>query len=85
MDVPRRTDAHPRRSAARLRRQARSDGSSLDSRPAGAAAPGRVALAAARRAQLEQVRAAVRLRLAAIQRQRRELAARRKPPAAGGR
>ena len=74
MDVPRRTDARARQSAA-----------SLEPRARGAEAPGRVALAAARRAQLEQVRAAVRLRLAAIQRQRHELAARRKPPAAGGR
>ena len=74
MDVPRRTDAHARPSAPSRKPQA-----------GGEAAPGRVALAAARRAQLEQVRAAVRLRLAAIQRQRQELAARRKPPAAGDR
>jgi hypothetical protein len=63
----------------------RTDSRRRDPRPAGAAAAGRAALAAARRAQLEQVRAAVRLRLAAIQRHRQELAARRKPPAAGGR
>jgi len=63
----------------------RTDSRARHRRPAAAASPGRAALAAARRAQLEQVRAAVRLRLAAIQRQRHELAARRKPPAAGGR
>lgn len=85
MDVPRRTDSRARPSAAGLKPQGMSDGSRLDPRPAAAASPGRAALAAARRAQLEQVRAAVRLRLAAIQRQRHELAARRKPPAAGDR
>ena len=63
----------------------RIDSRARDPHPDGAAAAGRAAFAAARRAQIEQVRAAVRLRLAAIQRQRHELAARRKPPATGGR
>jgi hypothetical protein len=63
----------------------RTDRRGRDPQLAGAAAAGRVALAAARRAQLEQVRAATRMRLAAIQRHRQELAGRRRPPAGGDR
>jgi hypothetical protein len=63
----------------------RTDPRARDPRTASADAAGRLALAAARRAQLDHVRAAVRLRLAAIQRQRQELAGRRKPRAGGGR
>jgi hypothetical protein len=63
----------------------RTDRGSRDAKGASASAAERQSMAATRRMQLDQVRAAVRAQLAGIHRRRQELSARRKPVPKGPR